>query len=278
MVVAFSLGAGIGSGLGYRMGSSQIAVYTSGVSQLPVSDPVTNSVTNPVSGDSTIALREQLDTHERVADDLLNQLMGLERRVVSLEATREAPQPVQATPPSEFVPAIVSRSEELQDQLQTAGFTDSEFDVISSMQDQLRLKRLQLRDKAIREGWFRTDDWSRQVRELDTDSELRKTLGDERFDDYLMATGQNNRVKVDELMAGSVAEQAGLVAGDLVYRYADLRVFSSGELRMLTTGGQLGENTALTVIRDGELVDLTVPRGPLGVMISGVALTDPDLN
>ncbi len=254
------------------MGSSQIAVYSNEVAphqHAEFSESVPAVVPAEKSDQNDAQAPFSLSTFDKKLSDI-------ERRLASLEIDR-----LESTPPdsSESVrgPQDLPRSgDQLQNQLRRAGFSDSEVGVISATRDELRLRRLQLRDTAIREGWFRTDTWDSQVRELDSDSELRKTLGDQRFDDYLLATGRNNRVKIDELMTGSVAEQAGLLAGDLIHRYADVRVFNSSELRSLTTAGQAGASTALVVLRNGELVDLTVPRGPLGVMISGAAINNTD--
>jgi hypothetical protein len=264
VVVAFALGAGIGSGFGYQMGSNRIEVYTGS----PESQPEPPTVRLPVQTPDSVA--ESL--HEsRIAD--------LERRVAMFEhaltADTSAGESTNTEPDALEDSAVPSDSDQLLSQLERAGFSEAEYGQIQATRDRLRLQRLQLRDKAIREGWFRSEAWSRQLEEIDPDTELRESLGDERFDEYLLATGQNNRVKVEELMAGSAAEQAGLEAGDLLYRYADVRVFSSTELRRLTTGGQAGENTAVTVLRNGELVDLSIPRGPLGVIITGVVQGAP---
>ena len=272
VVVAFSIGAGVGSGLGYRMGSSQIAVYTNQSPHLLQADDVERA------NDAFTELQEQSDSELYRSIGLLQEtLSDIERRVVFLEEEREGSTETRSQSGSVEVSQISSSAgEQLLDQLQNAGFNESEVEVISAKRDQLRLKRLQLRDKAIREGWFRSESWVRQVRDLDADTEVRKTIGDQRFDDYLIATGRTNRVRIDELMTGSAAEQAGLLPGDLIHRYADSRVFTGTELRGLTTGGRPGENTSLTVLREGELIDLNVPRGPLGVTISGFTLNTVD--
>lgn len=265
VVIAFAMGAGIGSGFGYKTGSSRVEVFSQGSnSPLQLEEPA-KSITGYAGSD---------DEQYLILSTLQERIESLELRLDSLQLqVTDVSQALSNVPTGTALPAGDQTQDllrgELRTQLQSAGFTDSEYEVISATRNQLRLKRLQLRDKAIREGWFRTDSWSMQVRELDPDTALRRTLGDQRFDDYLVASGRNNRVRVDELMTGSAAELAGLLAGDLIHRYADARVFNSYELRRLTSDGLAGENTALTVLRDGELIDLVVPRGPLGVIISG---------
>lgn len=269
VVLAFSIGAGVGSGLGYRMGSSQIAVYTNQFPHLRQGEK------GERASELFTELQAQPESPVQHSVGLLHEkLSAIEQRVVSLEQERDGT--TEITSQTGLVSAAqinTSGSELLLAQLQNAGFNENEVEEISAKRDQLRLKRLQLRDKAIREGWFRSESWVRQVRDLDADAEVRKTIGDQRFDDYLVATGRTNRVRIDELMTGSAASQAGLLPGDLIHRYADSRVFTGAELRGLTTGGRFGENTALTVLRNGELIDLTVPRGPLGVTISGFTLS-----
>lgn len=247
------------------MGSNRIEVYTSS----PESQP-------PVHSSAGLPAQTASGTGESLQE---SRIADLERRVALFEqaltattVTRESANTEPEAPENPAPQSAVQSDggDQLLSQLERAGFSEAEYGQIQATRDRLRLQRLQLRDKAIREGWFRSEAWSRQLEEIDPDGELRESLGDERFDEYLLATGRNNRVKIEELVTGSAAVQAGLKAGDLLYRYADSRVFSSSELRSLTTGGQAGENTAVTVLRNGEFVDLSIPRGPLGVIITGV--------
>ena len=65
----------------------------------------------------------------------------------------------------------------------------------------------------------------------------------------------------------SAAAEARLAPGDVIYSYADRRIFSGGELRDETTAGTAGETTPVDVVRDDESLRVYVPRGPLGVIL-----------
>ena len=257
------------------MGSSEVAVYTNAVpAQSPSGSP--DEATDIVA-ESAQQIARQSELSVSSFQAALEQrfdarLEGIERRITLLESTRSGDES-DTLAGVESVADPQQAANELQTQLLNSGFSQGEYDLIANTREELQLKRLQLRDQAIREGWFRSESWTLQSRALNADTALRKKLGDERFDDYLTAIGRSNRVKIDDVMTGSAAQLAGILPGDLIYRYADQRVYLSAELRNMTTAGEAGETTALTVLRDGELLDLSVPRGPLGVMISGIAIS-----
>jgi membrane-associated protease RseP (regulator of RpoE activity) len=136
-------------------------------------------------------------------------------------------------------------------------------------------QRLALRDRAIREGYFRSGRYFRELRELRQQQlSLRDEIGDPAYDRYLYQTGQNNRVAVTSVMAGSPAEQTGMRQGDILLRYNNQDVFSWNEIRQATTQGQPGEYVTLDVLRDGQPLSLMLPRGPLGVKLDAARI-DP---
>jgi S1-C subfamily serine protease len=67
------------------------------------------------------------------------------------------------------------------------------------------------------------------------------------------------------VLPGSPGEKAGLRAGDEVVSYAGQRVFNVGELNSLTFEGTPGESVVVDVVRDGQQLQLVVPRGPIGI-------------
>ena len=149
-----------------------------------------------------------------------------------------------------------------------AGFTRSEVAAFRTRMDDVQLERLYLRDRAAREGWLATRRYMEESRALDDQLfGARREFGDELYDWAMYSTGHANRVQVTEVMEGSAAADAGLAPGDVIYSYADRRIFSGGELRDETTAGAAGETTPVDVVRDGESLRLYVPRGPLGIMV-----------
>jgi S1-C subfamily serine protease len=54
----------------------------------------------------------------------------------------------------------------------------------------------------------------------------------------------------------------------VVLRYDGQSIFTAHELQAATQQGQAGISTRLEVLRDGQVVTLSVPRGPLGVRLA----------
>lgn len=135
-------------------------------------------------------------------------------------------------------------------------------------QSRLEMQRLELRDRASREGWVNSDRFIEKLGELEGDvGSLREEIGDDSYDRFLYLTGQPNRVVIASVIDESPAQLAGVQAGDIVLNYADSRVFSFTELRDATRVGERGENVLLRVQRQGETMELILPRGPLGVRL-----------
>lgn len=105
---------------------------------------------------------------------------------------------------------------------------------------------------------------------IDPERALRKELGDVEYERYLNATGRPAQVQVNNVLASSAAERAGLQPGDQIVSYAGTRVFDMRELNALTTEGAAGETVTVEVRRNGETLQLQVPRGPLGMQGGGM--------
>jgi len=134
--------------------------------------------------------------------------------------------------------------------------------------DAWQLARLELVDRAAREGWDDSDQLEDQLEQLDAERpDLREELGDERYDAYLYASGRSNRVVVAAVIPGSAAESAGLREGDIVSSYAGDRLFDIRTLQRASRSGSLGENVTVQALRDGQTVQVSIPRGPLGVSL-----------
>ena len=156
--------------------------------------------------------------------------------------------------------------------LTEAGFEEEELLQLKQVQNKFRMERLELRDRASREGWLNSAEFTSANRNLARQNRVRQTLGDERYDLYLYTGKENNRVQIGEVIDGSAAQQAGILPGDVIRSYADSRVFQFFELRQLTTSGQRDELVNLSILREGEELQLVLPRGPLGVTVSGTRL------
>jgi hypothetical protein len=154
------------------------------------------------------------------------------------------------------------------DALVAVGFSPDTVRSYKERIDQIELERLYLRDLAAREGWLDTPRFREESRDLTRAvRENRAEFGEEFYDWMLYTSGHPNRVRVDEVMDGSAAADAGLVPGDVILRYGQQRIFSPAELREATADGTAGEATAVAVLRDGQETQIYVPRGPLGIRI-----------
>jgi len=139
----------------------------------------------------------------------------------------------------------------------------------------IELKRLALQDKAKRENYLNTQRYFDELDEINRETvSLRDELGDEKYDEYLFNSKQNNRIRIASVMLGSVAEQSGIQKGDVVLSYNNKRMFSWQELKDATAEGELGEFISISIYRGGEIYSYTVPRGPLGVKL-GAARLEP---
>lgn len=95
---------------------------------------------------------------------------------------------------------------------------------------------------------------------------LRSELGDADFAQYLEAVGRPTEVWVGAVFSGSAAEQAGMLANDRIVSYDGHRVFGAMELTPLALEGDPGGPVIVDILRDGQPMQLVLPRGPLGIM------------
>jgi hypothetical protein len=98
---------------------------------------------------------------------------------------------------------------------------------------------------------------------------LRDSIGDDAYQRYLETQGQPTSIEVTQVLANSPGANVGLEPGDRIARYNGERVFSITDLRMLTMQGNPGEDVVVEVERDGVLMQLTLPAGPIGITGTG---------
>ena len=150
-------------------------------------------------------------------------------------------------------------------QLIEGGFSADQAQRIIERESELRMEALYAQYEATREG-ERFDRSAFDSREI-----LRTELGDADYERYLMATGQPTSIGVQRVLASSPAEDAGLQPGDQIVAYAGERVFAVTDLNALTLDGEPGQPVAMDVLRDGQQIQIYVPRGPLGITGGGRA-------
>ncbi|MEN8168384.1 MAG: PDZ domain-containing protein, partial [Pseudomonadota bacterium] len=229
-------------------------------------------------------LTNQLNASIEQAYELESRVMELSARVAELENTLAISPPDHESGAEETTanPAIESTSSKpVSDNLRISTLVEAGIDEqlaadILRRRGEMEMKRLELRDQAIRDGSFGSKRYSQALQKLHPNATaLRQEIGDEAYDRYLYATKQSNRIVVTSVIQGSPAEQADIRQGDVILSYDNARLFSWSELTKATTQGELGEYVAASVQRDGVIINLWLPRGPLGVRL-GSTRGDPN--
>lgn len=225
-------------------------------------------------------VQQQLDTMAERWAELSDRFEQLQAQVASLEAGLGVPPalPLAELPdgePDSGVPGVASAGDQ-RAALRTAGVADTLADDLIRRQARKDMARLDLQDRASREGWFRSERYFEALEDIDeAEFDIRAEIGDEAYDRYLFGIGESNRIRVSSVIPGSQAERSGLLPGDVIERYDGRRLFSPGELRSATTQGMRDEFVAVQIRRGDGRVDTWLQRGPLGVHIGG-ARAAPD--
>ncbi len=158
------------------------------------------------------------------------------------------------------------RNLRMEARLAAAGFTTQQVATLRRRQAEIQMRQIDIDDRARREGWVNT---SRYVEELDNLTTgldpIRRDLGDDAYERYLFAIGRPNRVKVGTVIETSPAELAGFRPGDVIRSYGGERIFSSQQLTILRSTGDKGTPVAVEIIRDRQPMQITIPRGPMGI-------------
>jgi C-terminal processing protease CtpA/Prc len=149
--------------------------------------------------------------------------------------------------------------------LVAGGFTESRAQKILEFEDEARMAALQAEYEARRDG-EEFDPWARAV---DFQAVLRERLGDAEYEKYLTAQGSQASITVREVIGSSPANQAGLRPGDRILSYDGKRVFGMNDLKSLAFSGDPGEDVIVDIERNGQRMQLVLPRGPLGITGSG---------
>ncbi len=207
-------------------------------------------------------------TLERKLEELEAALENVDRRLTTLakrdEASNQSPQAGAAGT------GVDAQS------LIAAGFSAPEAEALAQRWGEQQRDRLSLRDQAIREGWIDTPRYREAARDLrEGNTSLREELGDDGYDRFLYATGQPNRLTVTAVFESSPAQISGLRSGDMILSYDGIPVRSGGDVRDATTSGTPGEPVTVEVLRNGEPIQVTLPRGPIGIQMDAVSV-EPD--
>ena len=162
--------------------------------------------------------------------------------------------------------------------LTEAGFSLPRAQEIERLIDENTVAAMQARYEAARSGDSPPLGNAEMEERFNTDSMLRSTLGDADFERYLRAMGRPTEVTVLNVLSSSAAQQAGVLAGDQIVAYDGHRVFDVRELVQIPIEGEPGAPVIVDILRDGQAMQLVLPRGPLGIMaaVGPIEVTEPD--
>jgi hypothetical protein len=154
--------------------------------------------------------------------------------------------------------------------LVAAGVDAQTISTITQKNDEYELARLDLIDRASREGWRRSEEFRDEINKLDDERvDIRSEIGESAYDTYLYESGRSNRVAVESIINGSAAQLAGVEVSDVVVSYDNQLIFTTRELQQATRTGNRGETIEITVRRVGSgEIPFSIIRGPLGVTLS----------
>jgi C-terminal processing protease CtpA/Prc len=203
----------------------------------------------------------------------LNSEMAALRTAVALEQSR-APGLAEARALTDSIQALrglpsrqTPNADHLVERLVAGGFTRERAEWIRQRTDEMTMAAIEVRDASVRDN---TDPAaaSFQIFTRGPGPALRAEMGDMEYEQYLRAIGRDPAVDIDEVLENSPASLAGLQAGDQIVYYGGTRVFEFTEVTPLTTQGRQGESVVVEILRDGQPMQIVVPRGPLGVRLS----------
>jgi hypothetical protein len=229
-------------------------------------------------------LADVVESLAQVLDDEINerrvlteQLEQMNSEVLDLKRNlrvrvEEAFQEDGGAPRQELGDTIAQTTEE---RLAAAGFTRQQLESIRTLEAEARMGQIELDDRARREGWINTPRYVQESQDLSTGATvIRNAVGDELYDRYLFASGFPNRIAVGSIIETSPAQKAGFQSGDVVVRYGGEKVYSTQQLVNLRSSGERGEPVTVEILRNGQSLQLTMPRGPMGIS-TGPMLVDP---
>lgn len=234
----------------------------------------------PVSFDTTLPLEARVGELERAVSDERHARQLLEDEVIylnSLLGEREPePRATDVADPVDDVrdAGVTERRSRIAERnspevraqrLVAAGFAEDRAAWIVQRESQLQMEALQARYDAEQSGDTTA---YREARRVQAEA-LRTELGEADYERYLAATGRGTSVAIANVLDSSPAQRAGLRPGDEIVRYAGERIFNMSDLNRATYEGQAGETVMVEVRRNGSILQMPLPRGPVGITGGG---------
>jgi C-terminal processing protease CtpA/Prc len=262
--------------LAAAVGATALVLNNSGPDSSATDTAVTSSqFDSSAATEQRILALEMAVSEERQARQLLeDELLILFAELEQLEADREgrlsADEEAREARGNVDSESVTRRQQVREERVTTgrrdamikAGMPPDRADYILRRESEMRYEQMQAVYQARNSG----ESLDPMYRNFNADSMLREEIGDAEYEMYLEANNRSTSVGVSSVMASSPGERAGLQAGDEIVGYDGQRVFGSSELIQRTMAGGDG-NVVVDVMRDGSLMQVVVPRGPIGVEI-----------
>ena len=230
--------------------------------------PVDNQL---IANIDSLELRLQQEINAR--QSLEEKLDNLSRQIASLQPNDNHNSNIVSEENEVVVATTDSGGDWFNEQaLVDSGMSDIQAAGLKSFFEQQELDRMYLRDQSIREGWDRQKYQEERQKLSDTADTFLSQLDDTSYDAYLYASGQPNRVRVTNVLDSSQAGSAGIQAGDHIISYDNKRIYSGFDLRSATTGGDINQQVAVEIERNGKVMELYLNRGPLGIRMNSVSV------
>jgi hypothetical protein len=274
LFVAVGLVAGLGLALLWQGEGAGDAVEIAGPTSTAA--PAVRAAANGDPAERVAALETALaeESAKRVelesrVSELADELAALTTPSFSEGGDRPEAPPGAVAGRGRFDPARRQAESErrLVERLTAAGFAPDRAEWINRRTSELRMEALQAEYEARRQGDGQTA--LPLARTMELEGSLRADLGDADYERYLEALGRPTRVGVQSVLASSPAERAGLKPGDEVLAYGGQRVFNMRELNDLIYEGNGGDSVVVDIVRDGQPLQIVLPRGPIGVVAGG---------
>ena len=148
------------------------------------------------------------------------------------------------------------------------GYSEDEAKRLLKLESDAQLEVMQTIYEARRNG----ESLDPFANSLSAQTSLRAEIGDTEYERFLVAQGQRTNVQIASVLDGAPGSKAGLRPGDEIISYNGERTFSMMDLRELAMGGDAGESAIIEIDRDGVRMQLSIPRGPIGMNGNGAVV------
>jgi hypothetical protein len=148
------------------------------------------------------------------------------------------------------------------------GYSEDEAKRLLKLESEAQFEMLQTIYEARRNG----ENLDLFTNSMSAQTSLRAEIGDTEYERFLVAQGSRTNVQIASVLDGAPGSKAGLQPGDEIISYNGERTFSMTDLRVLTMGGDAGESAIIEIDRDGVRMQLSIPRGPIGMNGNGAVV------